>query len=389
MKKKVSLISIVAILTLFICTGGGTLENSALQTMIEAWPGVSVTMIRMLTTLPSFVSMFVMIIVGRIVGRKISYRHSVIFGLVCMLAGGLTPFLIHGSWYFVLACRALMGLGVGFAALGNPLLMRTLSPEELARYIGLGGIIGNLASVILNPVTGTLTKTGWQYAFLSNAVYLIPFVLCLLFLKEPEKIEEPAESEKKKTSLPKAVYVFIIMQFFSTMVLYPLLSGISTYLSSIGITDTAVAGTMLSVYTGGGVCANLLLPSVKKLLGRNTMIYAYSLVVLGVFIVISMHNVLLITAGIFLSGMGFITLMQMYQVYNGLICTKEQVAKASTMVLAANQLGVFLSSFFINLSGNIGIFANEIANTLFMCLVIYVIMALIMIVLKKKLLPAE
>ena len=385
MKRKTSILTYASIISLFICTGGGTLENSALQTMIEAWPDVSTSMIRMLTTLPSFISMFVMIIVGKIVGKKLPYKTSVLTGTLLIAVGGIVPFFIHPSWIMILVFRAVIGVGIGFAALGNALMMRTAPAESLARLIGYGGIISSLGGVVMNFIVGNLTKMGWNYAFLANIEYLIPFVLCLFFLREPEKIESPKEKVKKEP-IPKAVYVFIAMQFVSTMVLYPLLSGISSYLSSVGISDTAIAGTMLSIYTGGGMVGNFLLPYIKKALGKNTLIFAYGLVVVGVALVITVHQVVVIGAGIFLSGMGFITLMSGYQVYNGLICTPGQMASASTMVLAANQLGVFLSTFFIELTGNIGVFDNEITNTLLVCLIAYVIMTVIILLSRHKLL---
>lgn len=375
MKINKKILLYISILSLFICTAGGTLENSALQTIIDACPSISPTVVRMITTLPSLISMFVMIGVGKVVGNKIPYRFCVLFGLTCMIIGGLTPYVINSYWPFILFCRIIIGIGVGCAALGNPLLMRSVEPTKLSKYIGLGGVTGSIAGVLLNPMVGSLSKLGWKYAFLANSVYIIPFVLCLFFLVEPDN-KNIAKKEVSKKKLPSLVYFFIVFQFISTMVLYPLLSGISTYLSSIGITDTTIAGMMLSIYTIGCVCGNLFLPTIHKTVKKNTLVFGCSLVVLGISMVLFSKIIPLISIGIFLSGMGFITIMATLQVYNGLLCEPDQMANASTKVLAANQMGVFLSNFFITATAFVKVFNNEISNTLFVCLIIYILLGI-------------
>ncbi|MBQ0065955.1 MAG: MFS transporter [Firmicutes bacterium] len=374
MNKKSQNMLYISIFTLFICSAGGTLENTAMQTMMEAWPSVSPAMIRLLTTLPPFISMFAMIGVGRIVGKYISYKTSICTGLILMLSGGLLPFFLSLPWNGILVCRIAMGLGVGMSALGNPLFMLSVPANHLARYIGIGGIVGSVCNMLLNPIVGTLTKVGWKYAFLSNLVYIIPFLMCLFFLKEPEQKEKDSQEENKET-IPSIVYMFIGIQFLSTMTLYPLLSGISTYVSALKVGDVTFAGILLSVYTFGGLTVNLFLPRIKKALGNKLLFIAYLLVCLGVSLVIFVPNKVLLIAGIFMSGTGFIASMQMLQVYCGNICSPSQMANASTMILASNQFGVLLSTFFMALTKYISLFAYEMQNTLLVCLIVYLLLA--------------
>lgn len=382
-------LSVIAIISMFMTGAGGTLENSAVQAIIEAWPSISTTNIRLMITLPSLVSMFVMMGIGNFVGKKISYKSASILGTVLCLVGGLVPFFLHPSWYFVLFFRALLGIGVGLFSIRNPLLMQSVPSEQLAKYIGIGGIFGSLCSVTINPLVGTLTTYGWQYAFLSNLMFLIPGILSLLFLQEPvhQQVETTKKATHQKSKLPFSVYFYIVMQFFATMSLYPMLSGISSYLTEIGIASPTVAGYMLSIYTGGGLVANALLAKLQRQLKDKFLFLALLGPTLGCLAVVFTGNIILISLGIFISGFGFGSLMSVLQVYIGKICNEDNIAQASLIVLAVNQLGVFLSSYYIAATAKLPFFQLEMENTYFSCALVYITLWLACFFLRNKVIP--
>ncbi len=385
MTNKSKTLNYIAIIAMFTTAAGGTLENSAIQSFIEAWPNISTATIRLMITLPSLVSMFVMMFIGKIVGTKASYRLVTIAGFGCMLIGGVVPFFIHSSWFIVLAFRTLLGVGVGFFSVRNPLLMRSVPATDLARFIGLGGMAGSLCSVVMNPLVGRLTTLGWQYAFLSNLMVLVPGLLAFFFLKEPEATIEVQEvSTQEKFPFPKQVYFYIIIQFLATMSLYPMLSGISTYLTEIDIASPTVAGYMLSIYTGGSLLANLFLPKTKKIFNRNLLFVATILPMLGCLGVVYFSNIGLIAFSILISGLGFGTFAQTLQLYVGNICDAKNVAQASLWILAVNQLGVFLSSYFIEWTAHWPFFKMEMQNTYFACTLIYFMILAVSYLLRKK-----
>ena len=91
-KKTLTFLNYAAILSIFFFSGGGTFMNAAVETMIQAWPELSVTMVRMVTSLPCLVSLPVAILTGRLAGRKISYRFCALFGTILILVGGWLRF---------------------------------------------------------------------------------------------------------------------------------------------------------------------------------------------------------------------------------------------------------------------------------------------------------
>lgn len=388
MTKYKTYLNYAAIISMFITGAMGTLENSAIQTIIEAWPHISSATIRLMITLPSLVSMLVMVGIGRFVGTKVSYRTVSITGFLCVLIGGLVPFFIHQNWTFILVCRALLGIGVGLFSVRNPLLMRTVKQSELAKFIGIGGVIGSLCSVIINPIVGFLTTLGWNYAFLSNLLVLIPGLLSLLFLQEPPILEVETK-QTTKSKLPTTIYFYIFIQFIATMVLYPMLSGISSYLTEIDIASPTVAGYMLSIYTAGGIVSNLLLSKLQLLLKDKLLWLALSLPMLGCLLVIFSQNIILIALGIFMSGTGFTLAFSTLQVYTGLVCDDQNIAQASLLILAINQLGVFLSSYFIEITAHLPIFELAMKNTYLACAFSYFVILTIVVVFRKTITPTK
>lgn len=117
MKKDIHFyLSVSAISAIFFLCGSGGFVNSTIQACIEAWPGVPVESIRMVSTLPSVVSLPVMLLVSRYVDR-IGYRRSMLAGALLMTIGGLGPWFFSPSWTAVLVSRCIAGVGMGFFGL--------------------------------------------------------------------------------------------------------------------------------------------------------------------------------------------------------------------------------------------------------------------------------
>ena len=93
--------NILAILSINITNACGTFENAALQTMMEAWPMISPTTIRLLVTLPGLVSMVVMSLIGLWVGKKVKFKTCIFLGVFLTLLGGLLPFFIHSNCLYI------------------------------------------------------------------------------------------------------------------------------------------------------------------------------------------------------------------------------------------------------------------------------------------------
>lgn len=388
MNNKKYLLNLIAIISIYVINGAGSFENAAVQTMVEAWPNLAPATIRLMVTLPSLTSTMVMMLIGQFVGKKISFKNCLLLGSTLLLVGGCTPFFIHSNWYFVLLCRVVLGLGMGMLSIRSSMLMLSSKPEDTAKVIGFGAVIGSLFSALVSPISGKLAGLGWYYPFLMNGVVMIGIVMTLLFVQEPEKTMEK-KKVTGKANIPIIMYVLLAAQFVLTMVLYPLLSGISTYLVELNLGDASTAGLMLSLYTGSGVVTNLCLHQLQTTFKDKVLPIFLMLPVIGLVLILFTHNVYLIALGVFMSGMGFITFSSTVQLYAGKICDENTIVKVSPYLLAMTQFGVFLSSYYIDFTAKLGWFDVEMKNPFFICLVCYLVASVVAYLFKNKIYPQE
>ena len=189
-KKTLSFLNYAAILSIFFFAGGGTFMNAALQTMIDAWPQLPVSTVRLVTSLPCLVSLPVIILTGRLAGRILSYRFCAVFGTFLILAGGIAPFFFDQNWTLILVFRTILGIGVGFTGMRNVLLLRSVPNEKRSAMTGYGAGVMNASTMVSGPIVGALAGFSWKTPFLFNLLAIVVLLLVTFSLKEPERSVE-------------------------------------------------------------------------------------------------------------------------------------------------------------------------------------------------------
>lgn len=174
----------------------------------------------------------------------------------------------------ILVFRTLLGIGVGFSGMRNALIINSVPEEKKSAMIGYGSSAMNASAMIAGPVVGILAGISWKAPFLYNLLAFFALLLVTFYLKEPEKVtgselktgaesENVAERRKKgggeKNPEGWKILVYIALQFILTMALYPVLSGMSTYMAAKNIGSPFMAGISTFVYGLFGVLINLVL----------------------------------------------------------------------------------------------------------------------------------
>lgn len=389
-KNKLTFLNYVAILSIFFFSGAGTFMNAAVQTMIEAWPQLSVTTVRMVTSLPCLVSLPVAILTGRLAGRTISYRFCGIFGTVLVLVGGVAPFLLDQNWTLILMFRTMLGIGVGFSGMRNALIIHSAPEEKKSAMIGYGSSAMNACAMLAGPVVGVLAGISWKAPFLFNMLAIIVLLLVTFYLKEPEKgtgkeTERMAIREKDwegKNPEGWKILVYIGLQFILTMALYPVLSGMSTYMAATNIGSPFMAGISNFVYGLFGVLINLILNRLLECF-RQYMLPAMCLCFsIGMALVVFLPTLPTVLTGVALISSGFNTLMSLFQVYNGKVSTPAQVGITSTIIIAVLNLGNFVSVYYINACHAIFSRGSDIESAFLGSMLLYLAVAALAIIIK-------
>ncbi len=387
----------IAILSIFLFSGAGSFMNAAVQSMIDAWPQLSPAEVRLVTSLPSLVSLPVTVLIGSIAGKKISYRFCAICGTALIMLAGIAPFFFSSNWMLILFFRALVGVGVGFIAMRNSLILESVPQDQQAKVIGYGSSLMNAGAMAAAPIVGLLAGLRWDFPFLIDILAIIPLEIMVFFLKEPQwnitsaKAALSADSlkaecipchTKKGVKCSWRVIYYILMQFIATAALYPLLSGISSYMAANNIGSSFLAGIAISAYGLAGVMINLFFhPLIQRLktriLGIMCMVFA-----VGMALILFLPTLPSILTGVVLAGISFNAMMSVFQLYNGKAAGSVLAPVTATFLIASLSLGNFVSVYFINFCHTIFQRSSDIESTYLGSLICYIILGLLSFIIR-------
>lgn len=376
--------NIITICLLCFFSGSNGLVNSSIQSCIEAFPNISTSTIRLTTTLPSLISLPVMLICSKYI-HKIGYKNSMILGTLFMTIGGVGPFFINDSWIIVLFFRCLTGIGLGFYGLRNALILYSFK-DCSAKYIGIGNAMNSLASVLLTPIAGMLGSISWKHPFLLFSIGFIILILAICSLKEPEiSYTKEDLSLNIKDLLDIRFLSYFIIYFIACIVLYPILSGMSSFIVLKQLGSLTIAGILISCHNVGGFIIGFFTDKIENKLKTYTIPASFLIITIGQLLALYIPNIIIIALGSFLTGIGFFTLISTITVYTGQISNNNNKTIRSTLLLVSMQLGMFLSSYFIEYSHIILKLSNDVESSWLASGILCAICAITLTIFKKKL----
>lgn len=370
-------------LAIFMGVGFGSIVSPVVHTLSLEYPDVPMTTIRSVTTIPSLVSFFCGLFFASFVGKKVSYKTTLILGLILCTVGGVMPVFLNSSFTLIIISRAVYGLGFAVFAMRNAIITKAFGVENSAKWTGYGGFIGSACSVIMGMVSGKLGDIDWRYSFALHAFALCGLAIILFLFIEP-KSEPAAEasgnavvSEKKFVAPHPTLIIYFLIILAGTLCLYPFFSSISTFIADRGLGTATQAGWTTSAYTAGGALMGLFFGKVNKKLHRWVMPISCLICIAGYVSILSAGNIFFAILGGFLCGSGF----------NWFSLTGVQWAAGSsndanrtlsmTIISSAISGGSFISTYFITLCKKIGayipLFETEIEKTFLVGVIIFVV----------------
>lgn len=279
------MVPVMAIFALGASQGG---INAGMATMSMAFPeaGPNIAYVVSIVALGMIPSG---IISGAVTGKYIKYRTSIIAAIVLYVISGCWPFIMQGtSFEALLISRFVFGFAVGWSyPLGQALVFKSVANEhKRASWLGIGMCMFNLGSMIMEFAGGYLAVISWQACFLVYLIGIIPLVIVIFTLKEPETDAQQAEDLAKatgqvvKAKIPPITFCYMFMLTLVTGFAMPTI----LYCSFV-IADPVVSGWILSIMTLVGALSGLTLGPVYKKLGK--WILPVAIIVLGVLYVVA------------------------------------------------------------------------------------------------------
>ena len=372
------LVTIAVMSVFFIAMGIGTI-TPAIQSIAEAFPEIGFSTILLVSTLPSLFIIPSTYIAGMVVGTKVGYRPLLIAGVLLFSLAGAAPYILTSSFAIILVTRALFGIGLGvIMPFGNALILSLYEGQERANMLGLSGVVMNLGGIALQLLGGILAAIKWNYAFLAHLLGIISLIMVLFMLPEPEK---KAEQVDEKIVIPGSVYLVSILFGIAMMVNYPLLVNMSTIIITDNLGDAASAGVVLSMFTVGGMIAGAIFGKVYQLVTRFTISFGLLALAIGSGIVHYANNLMVLTVGTTIVGIGFGTLMPAVMMILGSLVAPNAFAAASGILMAFMNLGGFMSTYYIAMLAGIN---NAVRFPIFVAMGLYGISSIVYALLQAK-----
>ncbi|MGN0292653.1 MAG: MFS transporter [Lachnospiraceae bacterium] len=378
MNTKKSTLNTIAVMSSYVFTVGMMAINPTIQKLIEAYPEVPVSTIKMVSTLPSLISSFLMIITGFFLGRKLKYKPFLLFSLVCIFIGGILPIVWNSSFYCILAARALFGVGMAGNASANALVIATYDEHECGKYLGYGVFVSNICGVLMQVISGFLADIGLKQSFYVYFIAIIPFLLILFFLKEPESAHSQqtgSSQTKEKITVKPRVWLYIAIGLIWCILGYSIMTNMSTFIKMRNIGEAGVSGSILALYTLGGAIAGAFAAKLYQKAGKFFVPFCFATAALGELLVLIGLNIPMLAIGTALAGAGWFALIPNIMAFAGKVAGPASSPFCTSAVKAFTQIGVFLSSYLCAFLGRF--FPDAIIATKYCAIIGFGLMAII------------
>ncbi len=375
LKQNIPVISLIAIMAIFLVNRGVNIVTPAMNTFYEHFSDFSRETVAMISTLPNLTLVIGTLVVGAVVGKRFSFKTMAILGSVIYLIGGVAPYFID-DLYVILGCRLLFGFGLGLIyPLSNALINGLYEGDKRATYLGYGTFMLNLGGIALQTLGGILADIDWQLVFLAHAVSLLALV-CAFLLPEPPKKEAAAKTGGIWLTAPVAV---IGVVFFVYMLMaYPAMLNISVIFSDRLGSGAAVASTALSLYTALAAVSGFFFGMIFKKLKRWCLFLGFAIATIGM-VMVQVGNVyIVLTLGVGFIGLGFGIIMPALLAWCAKIAPEGKVAICTSFALAMMNLAGFVSSFY--LSGLAAAFGESVYSPIKIAMVVLALMTVAFIV---------
>lgn len=380
------------LLLIGLSLGAGTvaLMNGIMGSLTAAFPDYPTSTVRMISTMGSLIGALTGIVLTAVFGKKLRYKLIAVVGAALMLIGGVMPFFLHGSFGIIMVGRVIFGFGFGCAAIRNATIRAIFKNKyEAAKWLGVSQFVVNATSVIGTSLVGALAKNGWHYAFLAYAILIIPLMVNLFIMKEPEQEAAAqaadAKAMKEKVNLDNRVWLYVVLVLAMVLWVYPVMSGTSNFLTDRAIGDVALIATVVSMYNLGSALCSAFFGNIYKRIGAIGFGSFAIGTGLGFVALLMSQNLFVAGIGTFLCG-ACSSICRLYLIQWAGDVSKQPRAKnfVTTLLTACISLASFLSSYWITACKYMGqaftMFSSETERTFCIGAILFAILGVLTII---------
>lgn len=359
----------IGVLATFMIPQVSFIITPAVQSLAERYPDIAYSNILMLQTAVYLMIIPFSIISGIVTGTKLSYKTVACVSAILLGAGGIFPYFVQDHFWLIYASRFVCGAGEGLAfPLGSALIIEYFQGKRRSLVQGVSMFVLNISGVVYQNVSGHLCLTDVGLIWLLHACLIIPLVLMLLFLKDPEKIDDSTKAAIAGTAVEKETITsensaaddtgkparhpraFMIAAAFGIMFIpyYAILLNMSQMLEYRDIGDAATAGMVASCYTIAGLISAFLYPVLFPLFKKYLVPFAITLGFVGVlFAFVGNTVVMMMLAELFIGFSAFLVWPACLRDYAAMV-NQRGVMFYSGLFVAFWNVGATISGYWIS-----------------------------------------
>ena len=243
--------------------------SPVLSSVHAYYPGVDVSLIQMLVTVPTLMAVVVALLTGWL-ALYISKKKIFLFAALVAGVTGLVPLLSDSFWTLFLF-RALYGVALGIVvSLVTALVADFFDGEERVQVMGVQGASVGAGMVLVTTLAGIVGRTDFHNTYYLSILGFVAFFAILLLLPEvPGKRAEGGE--KKRIRLNAEVWRMAAFLFAEGFFIIVYTTNLSMHLAGALKGDTAVAGMITGVFSAAQILMGVLLGRISRITGRYTL----------------------------------------------------------------------------------------------------------------------
>ncbi len=304
----------IALLSVSMLVAVAPAINANIPAMKEAFPQIPLSMVEMITTIPSLFLM-ISVLTSDFIAKKLGYKQTIMLGLGIVAISGIIPVFI-GNFYLVLFSRAALGFGIG---LFNSLLIGLISyffdGNERTTLIGYHEALGGLGGMLITYIAGQLMHVNWQAPFISYAI-AIPVFFIFLKVIPKVKTEDILHKNTKQVVVNDGkegnfsiVFVFMILIVIGATLNMTMGIKVSSLIVEQGYGSASDASTVIMLLSLGAMISGFLFGKMYKIFKNYIMSVGFTITALAMFIIGISNTSWMTVLGGFLVGFGFRVMM--------------------------------------------------------------------------------
>ena len=275
--KNSRLISFAILIIAFVMYGQSS-TGPIIANIIADCPGYDPTLISMIQTYPTVGIVATSLAYG-FLSRRFSSRTLLVAATVLYVAGGVAPAFLGTDIPAILACRIVLGLGLGiYCSLPVALIAENFQGNEGASLNGFVQVSASLGTVAFQTAAGFLAAIDWHMVMYIALISIVACVIALVLLPKNVKTTEEAAAASKVAEDEKAAraalsfsqkFPPIVICYWVEIFLFVggialLMMNASIVIESKGFGTAVDAATALNVHTICGIVAGIIFGAIFK-----------------------------------------------------------------------------------------------------------------------------